>query len=92
MIPKLKSAEYVRDYTVRLLFADGRQADVDFESELWGEVFEPLRDAGVFQAFRLDEELNTIVWPCGADFAPEFLYEMVEAQQGTSGDPASRGR
>lgn len=92
MIPKLKSAEYVRGYTVRLLFADGRQADVDFESELWGEVFEPLKDEGVFRAFRLDEELNTIVWACGADFAPEFLYEKVAAQQGTAADRTSRGR
>lgn len=50
------------------------------ESELWGEVFEPLKDAGVSRAFRLDEELNTIVWPCGADFAPEFLYEKTGSE------------
>ena len=43
--------------------------------QLWGEVFEPLKDTDVFRCFRVDTELDTIVWPTGADLAPEFLYE-----------------
>lgn len=75
MTPKLTKAEHVRDYTIRLQFADGVVGDVDLRSELWGEVFEPLMDVEQFRRFRLDEEINTIVWPSGADLAPEFLYE-----------------
>ena len=44
MISKLESAEYVAAYRLRLRFADGRQGEVDLADELWGEVFEPLKD------------------------------------------------
>jgi hypothetical protein len=46
---------------------------------LWGEVFEPIKDQEEFKAFQLNSELNTIAWPCGADFAPEFLYQSISA-------------
>ena len=88
MIPKLESAEYVGAYTLRIRFADGTEADVDLESELWGEVFEPLKDRDVFRSFRLDDELNTVTWPSGADLAPEFLYERARA--GAAERPGSR--
>ena len=80
MIPKLESAEYVVDYRIRVRFADGRQGEIDLAGELWGEVFEPLKDASVFRRFRLDTELNTIAWETGADLAPEYLYEKAAAQ------------
>ena len=35
-----------------------------------GEVFEPLKDPDVFRCFRVDTELDTIVWATGADLAP----------------------
>ena len=44
-------------------------------SELDGEVFEPLRDPDYFARFTVDE---TLVWPNGADFAPEFLHQRLE--------------
>lgn len=78
MTPKLESAQYVSRYTIRVRFADGIEGDVDLEGELWGEVFEPLKDVEVFRRFRLDAELNTVTWPSGADLAPEFLYEKAE--------------
>jgi hypothetical protein len=79
MIPRLESAEYVRDYTIHVRFADGVEGDVDLADELWGEVFEPLKDLDVFRSFHFDKEINTVTWPSGADFAPEFLYERAAA-------------
>lgn len=77
MLPKLREARYRCDYRILLKFADGVEGEVDFESELWGEVFEPLKDKVLFSEFSLDAELETIVWPNGADFAPEFLYQKL---------------
>ena len=58
-----------------MTFDDGREGVIDLEDELWGDVFEPLKEPEIFQRFRVDTELDTIVWPTGADLAPEFLYE-----------------
>ena len=79
MIPRLESVEYVTGYTIRLSFEDGTAGDVDLEGELWGEVFEPLKDHEFFRRFQLDRELNTVTWPSGADLAPEFLYARLVA-------------
>jgi len=75
MTPKLLSATHAGGYRICLRFADGTEAIVDFERELWGQVFEPLRDPARFREFRVDEGFHAIEWPNGADFAPEFLYE-----------------
>lgn len=70
-------ARWVRDHVVWLRLRDGTAGEVDFGPELWGEVFEPLRDVEYFKTFRLDPECRTLVWPNEADFAPEFLHDAV---------------
>lgn len=70
-------ARYISGYTLWLRFNDGMEGEVDLASDLEGEVFEPLRDLAVFRSFELHPELHTVVWPNGADFAPEFLHERV---------------
>ena len=91
MIPQLEEAEYVRGHTIHVKFADGTEGDIDLEAEIWGEVFEPLKDQNVFRNFCLNKELNTITWPSGADFAPEFLYEKA-SQQADAEDAAGLRR
>jgi hypothetical protein len=54
-------------------FADGERRQVDVEGLLDGEVFRPLRDPEVFAQVMVDPVLGTVVWPNGADLAPEFL-------------------
>ena len=78
MIPRVIEAEYIRDYTIHVRFADGTEGGLDLKDELDGEVFEPLKDPAYFRTFRLHPELHTITWPNGADFAPEFLYEKLK--------------
>lgn len=78
MILHVKEAKYLHDYVIWLRFNDGSAGEVDLEGELYGEVFEPLKDLEKFKNFRVDPELETVVWGNGADMAPEFLYEKMK--------------
>lgn len=75
MVPRVVAVEYVRDYTLRLCFSDGTRGEIDLSSELYGAVFEPLRDRDFFRKVTIHPDFHTLVWPNGADLAPEFLYE-----------------
>ena len=70
-------AEYLSGYVIKLRFRDGTVGEIDLQSELTGPVFEPLRDLEIFRQFRVHPEFHTLVWPNGADFAPEFLHENI---------------
>jgi hypothetical protein len=59
-----------------LTFSDGSIRVIDLESELYGEVFEPLKDLTLFSQVRFNPDTDTIEWPNGADFSPEFLYRQ----------------
>jgi hypothetical protein len=78
MTPRIIDAKYIKDYTLYLRFSDGSEGEVDLEQELEGEIFEPLKDSHYFKAFTVNQEIHTVVWPNGADFAPEFLYEKLQ--------------
>ena len=77
---RILEARYVSGCVIWLRFNDGLEGEVDLTSELDGEVFEPLRDGASFRPFTLHPELHTIVWPNGADFAPEYLHERVRVR------------
>ena len=77
MLPRLREAKYRREYRIWVRFADGIEGEIDLKDELWGEVFESLKDKAMFESFSLNQELETIVWSNGADFAPEFLYQKL---------------
>jgi hypothetical protein len=77
MLPRITKAQYISDFTIRLRFADGLEGDIDLSQELHGEIFRPLRDLTYFRRFQLHPELHTLVWPNGADFAPEFLRKKL---------------
>lgn len=69
-------ARHVRDYVLWIKFEDGSEGEIDLANELWGPVFEPLKDVETFRKAFV-AEYGTIAWPNGADLAPEFLYERV---------------
>jgi hypothetical protein len=71
------AVEVLGDHRLRLRFEDGVEGELDLSAWPWRGVFEPLRDAAFFAKVELDEELGTIVWPNGADLAPESLHEWI---------------
>lgn len=74
MLLFVKDARYIGDYKIEIEFTDGKKGIADLEGELYGSVFEPLKDKNFFSKIRVDKDLETVVWENGADLAPEFLY------------------
>ena len=74
MFIEVVKAEYLDGYKVKLLFNNGETRIADLSGSLIGPVFAPLRDIEYFKRFTI--KFNTIEWENGADFAPEYLYEI----------------
>ncbi len=72
---KVIDAAYVEGYRVRLAFSNGTTGVADLDAHLHGPIFEPLTDPQQFANFTLTD--HTLQWPNGADFAPEYLHEIV---------------
>ena len=73
----IQAIEYRGGHRLWMRFTDGAEGEVDLAAHLVGPVFVPLRDPALFAAVQLDPELRTIVWPNGADLAPEFLHSLL---------------
>lgn len=77
MFLEVLKAEYLDGYRLRLYFNNGEIRVVDLVNSLEGEVFLPLKEIEYFKQFCV--KFNTIEWENGADFAPEYLYEISTA-------------
>jgi len=76
-------ASYLGGYKVKIRFENEEVRIVDLSDHLDGPVFEPLRDVSYFKQFKVNPDIDTVVWPNDADFSPDFLYEIGE----TVGEP-----
>jgi hypothetical protein len=82
MLLHVVGARYLGGHGMWLRFDDGLDGEVDLSQELEGEVLEPLRDPAYFARFAVDD---TLCWPNGADFAPEFLHDLVASGRSPRG-------
>jgi len=71
-------ARYRGGFVIWLKFRDGTAGEINLEGELHGPVFEPLSDPAYFSTFTIHPEFHTLVWPNGADLAPEYLHDNVK--------------
>ena len=71
---KVIKAEVLKPYRIKVTFNDNKVNTIDLEPMLYGAYFEPLRNPELFKKMRVNEEIQTIEWPNGADFHPETLY------------------
>jgi hypothetical protein len=81
MILRILEAEICGPHGLRLAFNDGTRKTVDVRPLLSGPVFEPLQDPAYFARVTLDPVCGTVVWPNGADFAPEALHELAPVEE-----------
>ncbi len=77
MFPHVVEARHIQNHVLWVRFEDGAAGEIDLSDALRDPVFEPLLDVEFFKRFRIHEELKTLTWPNGADFAPEFLRERI---------------
>ena len=76
-ITSVKRAHHVGDYLIDIEFSDGASGVVDLRDTVSKyEAAAEIRNPAKFGDFHLDE-WPTLVWPCGFDFAPECLYELL---------------
>ena len=75
-ILRIVEADVRAPYQLHLKFSDGIQKTVNVLKLFKGPVFEQLKDPNEFNKMKLDEVCGTVVWPNGADIAPETLYSL----------------
>lgn len=80
-IYRVRSFEIVSPYTLRIKFDDDAEQTINFRPVLAGEMYGPLRDLSLFNQVRIDSEVNTLVWPNGADFDPATLHNWHEQEE-----------
>ena len=73
---RVVKAEACGAHSLDVTFKDGTRKRVNLLPLLEGPVFEPLRDPKYFARVKLDPVAGTVVWPNGADIAPETLYAL----------------
>lgn len=74
LTPDITAATVVSHGVLRLTFADGVSAEVDVLDRMRGPVFAEARTHEGFAKVAVDPETGTVVWPGGADLAPDTLY------------------
>jgi Protein of unknown function (DUF2442) len=79
LTPDITAADVVRHGVLRLTFADGLRGEVDVLQRMRGPVFDEARTPAGFAQATVDAETGTVVWPGGADLAPDTLYERVRS-------------
>jgi hypothetical protein len=80
-ICRVRSFEIVSAYTLRVRFDDDTEQTIDFQPILAGELYGPLRDLELFNRVRIDPEVETLVWPNGADYDPATLHDWPVYEQ-----------
>jgi hypothetical protein len=77
LTPDITAAAVVRHGVLHLTFADGLTGEVEVLGRMRGPVFDDARTPEGFAKVAVDHETGTVVWPGGADLAPDTLYERV---------------
>ena len=74
LTPDITAVTVVEHGILRLTFANGLSAQLNVLDRMQGPVFAQARTPEGFAKVTVDAETGTVVWPGGADLAPDTLY------------------
>lgn len=77
LTPDITAVAVARHGVLHVTFADDTSGEVAVLERMRGPVFEEARTLEGFAEVAIDAETGTVVWPGGADLAPDTLYERV---------------
>jgi len=78
MLQDITQAKALDNAHLWIRFEDGVEGEVDVSQiTRFQGVFASLRDPRMFAQVQVNPELGTVVWPGGADLAPDVLYELI---------------
>ena len=77
-IYRVLSFQIISPYTLKIEFDDSSSQTIYFRPILEGDVYGPLKDLMLFNKVYIDPEVQTLVWPNGADFDPATLHDWQE--------------
>jgi hypothetical protein len=78
MLSDIIAVEVLPDYRLRLSFKTGDAGEISVAQILnndFSGIFQPLKDEAYFRQVSVNPDIGTIVWPNGADIAPNLLYK-----------------
>lgn len=84
MILRILEAQVSGPHSLELTFSDGLTKRVSLRPLLSGPMFEPLLNSEYFARVVVDPVCGTVVWPNGADLAPEALHDLPDEDACTS--------
>lgn len=77
LTPDITAVAAIRHGVLRLTFTDGTTGEVAVLERMRGPVFADARTPEGFATVSVDPETGTVIWPGGADLAPDTLYERI---------------
>ncbi len=80
----INEVQVIGPFQLHIVFSYGQTKSVDVLPLPTGPIFEPLRDQEYFAKVEIDPVCKTVVWPNGADIAPEALYALEQCAESTA--------
>lgn len=70
--------DIIEPFTLKIKFDDETERVINLRPILEGALYKPLQSESLFNQVEINPKLHTLVWPNGADFDPETLYNWPE--------------
>ncbi|MBI4667505.1 MAG: DUF2442 domain-containing protein [Nitrospinae bacterium] len=81
MLKDVVSVKPLNDHRLFVRFEDGAEGEIDVSALVsFSGVFAPLSEKTGFDKVRVNSELGSIEWECGADLDPDVVYSVITGQ------------